>query len=116
MHRERSRSPIDRNKQGGLGIAHFYGTIQGSRGEASRIGSGASGLHARAQGWHIGASIYALVDVDGKDRVRVNITLGSSGPEAEVCLGFFSEDDLRALKGADISILIRRYIDERKEN
>jgi len=32
-------------------VAHFYGTLKGSRGEASRLGHKKSGLEVRATSW-----------------------------------------------------------------
>jgi len=63
-------------------MAQFRATIQGQRGNASRLGGKASGIHAHVNAWHLG------VDVDGShdaktdcDRLRVDITGGSSRGE-----------------------------------
>lgn len=38
-------------------MAQYRGTIQGSRGEASRLGHKSSGLILHANGWDIGAEV-----------------------------------------------------------
>ncbi|QOP65604.1 hypothetical protein SEA_SUIGENERIS_63 [Mycobacterium phage Suigeneris] len=58
-------------------MAHFYGTVQGQRGEASRLGSKNSGL-ASAQGWNVGCKV-TIRHEDGRDVVRVWRTTGSNG-------------------------------------
>lgn len=45
-------------------MAHFYGTIKGARGEASRLGSKASGLKVVAASWD--GAIEVVLDVDSK--------------------------------------------------
>jgi hypothetical protein len=35
-------------------MAHFYGDMQGSRGQATRCGTKQSGIHAHIRGWHTG--------------------------------------------------------------
>lgn len=67
-------------------MAHFYGTLQGSRGEASRLGGKASGIQTIAAGW--GGAINTRVwhdERDGVDRFRVELTpWQSSGGESKV--------------------------------
>ena len=38
-------------------MAHFYGTVQGNKGETSRTGSKNSGITAKAFGWDIGGRV-----------------------------------------------------------
>lgn len=54
-------------------MAHFYGTIQGARGEASRLGSAGSGLRAYAASWQ-GAVSVTLTVQDGVDWALVELT------------------------------------------
>lgn len=54
-------------------MAHFYGTIQGSRGQASRLGGKASGLSTVAASWQ-GAVAVKLYEKDGTDFARVYLT------------------------------------------
>jgi hypothetical protein len=51
-------------------MAHFYACIKGRRGEASRLGSKASGLETRAPSWQ-GAVTVWLYDYDGVDMAEV---------------------------------------------
>lgn len=54
-------------------MAHFYGTIQGSRGEASRLGGKESGLRVYAASWS-GAVGVRLYEKDGVDYANVYLT------------------------------------------
>lgn len=53
-------------------MAHFYGTVQGHRGEASRLGTAASGLNVKATSWQ-GAVAVHLYTRDGIDYARVSL-------------------------------------------
>lgn len=57
-------------------MAHFRGTVQGSRGEASRLGSKSSGMSVVLNGWAVGVHVEATHE-DGKDVIRVFKTKGS---------------------------------------
>ena len=70
-------------------MAHFYASIQGNRGEATRMGTPNSGIEGHIRGWNIGCSVRCFVGTDGVDRVRVSITSGSNGGAREKCLGVF---------------------------
>lgn len=59
-------------------MAQFRATIQGQRGEASRLGSKKSGLTVKANGWESGVTVYARVDADGNDVFGVWQTCGSN--------------------------------------
>lgn len=54
-------------------MAHFYGTLQGSRGLASRLGTKNSGLETVAAGWR-GAIKVELWNDNGRDMFRVWLT------------------------------------------
>lgn len=63
-------------------MAHFYGTVKGQRGEASRLGNTKSGLTTKAAGW--GGAIRTDVFINeetGEDWYRVTLTpwKGSGG-------------------------------------
>lgn len=61
-------------------MAHFIGTLQGCRGEASRLGSMDSGIEASVQGWDVG--IYAVCRHNrktGVDTCTAYTTGGSNG-------------------------------------
>ena len=62
-------------------MTHFYASIQGSRGEATRTGTNASGIRTHARGWKAGASVEcrAIGDIDV---VCLDFTGGSNGGHA----------------------------------
>lgn len=51
-------------------MARFYGSVQGSRGKATRLGGASSGLTTVAAGWQGGVSV-TLFDEDGIDMCHV---------------------------------------------
>lgn len=59
-------------------MAHFYGSMRGSRGEATRMGTKASGFTAHIRGWDIGARVEVGVNDLGQDIVIVHLTRGSN--------------------------------------
>jgi hypothetical protein len=61
-------------------MARFYASIKGSRGEATRLGTPASGIESHARGWSIGGSV-EMRDRDGSDVVDLALTSGSNGGE-----------------------------------
>lgn len=54
-------------------MARFMGTVQGSRGEASRLGGADAGITTHAAGWG-GAIRVHVYDKDGADWARVEFT------------------------------------------
>jgi len=53
-------------------MAHFYGVLQGSRGEATRLGTKASGVHTTAASWEGAVKVDLWYDEDdGVDRCTV---------------------------------------------
>lgn len=71
-------------------MAQFYGTVQGCRGEASRLGSKQSGLQVKGNAWDIGAELYLNHDSDNdRDEVTVRLTGGSKGHICSKDLGTF---------------------------
>lgn len=65
-------------------MAHFYGEIQGNRGEATRMGTKDSGFRGHIRGWHVGGSINCHYN-ESKDRDEISIyaTKGSNGYGSE---------------------------------
>lgn len=53
-------------------MAHYRGTIQGSRGEASRLGHKSTGLVVEAQSWS-GKIVTRLFERDGQDMAVVSM-------------------------------------------
>ena len=61
-------------------MAHFRGTVQGGRGEASRLGHANSGLQVTCNGWRLGIEIRAEYDAEiNGDRFYIYQTGGSNG-------------------------------------
>lgn len=65
-------------------MARFYADIRGNRGEATRMGTEKSGLQGHIRGWNIGCSVRCIVDENGKDKLFVYKTGGSSGCGSEL--------------------------------
>jgi hypothetical protein len=64
-------------------MSHFYATVIGHRGLASRTGTKSSGIVGEIKGWNIGAKV-VIRHVNGKDVVSIYRTGGSRakyGPE-----------------------------------
>src|SRR5438105_4643588 len=57
---------------GGHNVAHFRATIQGGRGEASRLGTRSSSLQTVAASWQ-GAVRVELYERDGMDYARISL-------------------------------------------
>ena len=47
-------------------MAHFYGTLQGSRGGATRLGTKNSGLNVTAASWEGAVDVYLTYDTENK--------------------------------------------------
>lgn len=52
-------------------MSHFYGTMKGSRGEATRCGTKKSGLRVTAASWSGAIEVYLTIDGDGRDCFEV---------------------------------------------
>jgi hypothetical protein len=59
-------------------MAHFYGDLQGNRGQTTRCGAKSSGIDAHLRGWNIGVQV-TVQHEDGHDTVYVYRTCGSNG-------------------------------------
>lgn len=53
-------------------MSHFYGTLQGQRGEATRCGSRSSGLVTNAASWNGAIQVELYVDAQGRDCYRIH--------------------------------------------
>jgi len=63
-------------------MSHFYGTLKGVRGEATRCGTAGSGLITFAAGWHGAICVTVYVDPDTEaDMAEINLVpwRGSGG-------------------------------------
>ena len=68
-------------------MAHFRNTVQGNRGEASRLGTKDSGMKASIDGWDVGVDV--TIRYNGKtglDEIHVYKTNGSNGYKRELVL------------------------------
>lgn len=72
-------------------MSRFYASIQGSRGEATRSGGAASGIHGHIRGWNVGAYVECDVDEQGRDVVRVYKTGGSRGSKPRQLIAEYTE-------------------------
>jgi len=59
-------------------MSHFYGSLKGSRGEATRQGTRASGITSHTRGWHLGVRV-DMTEHNGQDEATITLTGGSSG-------------------------------------
>lgn len=72
-------------------MAKYYGTVQGNRGAATRIGSSSSGITASAQSWN-GSLITYVHDGDGDEPIfDIEISNGSSAYGSRVFSGTLGE-------------------------
>lgn len=66
-------------------MSHFYGTLQGGRGEVTRGGTKKSGLEAWVASYSGAVRVKVYVDMQGRDRVRVEKrTWQGSGKEMAI--------------------------------
>lgn len=74
-------------------MAHFYGTLRGSRGtEVSKTGTKKTGIKGRIAGWDVGVEV-VCEHKDGEDICKIYKLKGSKDPSGDF-LGKISEDDL----------------------
>ncbi len=64
-------------------MSRFRGTVQGNRGEASRLGSKKNGLLTECNGWNGGVSVHAEVNDKDEDIFYVYATNGSGNGISE---------------------------------
>ncbi len=74
-------------------MSHFYGSMTGSRGEATRCGTPNSGISGHLRGWDIGCRVDVAVDSDGNDVVRVYATTGSGRSGNDVLIAEYTRED-----------------------
>lgn len=75
-------------------MGHFYGTVRGNRGEASRMGSKLSGMYAHIRGWTIGVAVELHHDAAKDiDVVQVFKTSGSHNMQGRKLIATFSSKD-----------------------
>ena len=75
-------------------MAHFRGTVQGDRGQGSRLGSKRNGLNVTCNGWNAGISVQGFYDPEsGKDYFSIYATRGSNGFGSSFLIGTVMEND-----------------------
>jgi hypothetical protein len=72
-------------------MARYRATIKGNGGEASRLGSTASGITARVNGWDIGVAVESGSDPT-RDVFEIYATAGSNDTRGRILLGEVSRD------------------------
>jgi hypothetical protein len=79
-------------------MAHFYASIQGNRGEATRCGSKTSGLTSTVSGWDIGVEVTLEYDANlGTDIVHIYATEGSNGCSRKRILSYIQKEGRRVI-------------------
>ena len=71
-------------------MAHFYASISGAAGEATRLGHKNSGITGHIRGWNVGARV-DVTHEDGRDVVRVFKTGGSNDSHGTLIAEFTDE-------------------------
>jgi hypothetical protein len=82
-------------------MARFLAAIQGSRGEATRLGTPNSGIRAQAQGWDVGVKVHGDVDENDTDVFQIYATHGSHAHGSSRYLG-------KIYKGTDGELYFER--------
>lgn len=72
-------------------MAQFLGSVQGQRGEATRLGSKVSGLEVRANGWNSGVRVAARHTGD-QDVFYIYATAGSNGHRGDTLVATVDND------------------------
>ncbi len=74
-------------------MSQFYGSMQGSRGEATRTGGKNSGIEGHLRGWNIGVKIRCRHNITtGKDECDIYRTGGSNGAIADLFITTITEE------------------------
>jgi len=73
-------------------MSHFYASIQGDKGEATRCGSKDSGSNSHTRGWNLGVAIEGYHH-SGEDFFQITITSGSTDKYESYNIGLISLDD-----------------------
>lgn len=83
-------------------MAHFYATLRGNRGKASRLGTKSSGMHATVASWQGAVCVRLWHDrATGTDMAAVSLTpWHGAGDNVPLYAGPISGAKLRAI-GAD---------------
>jgi len=76
-------------------MAQYYASIQGNRGQGTRMGTKKSGIDGHIRGWNIGCRVWMQFNKETQqDECVINLTGGSTGQHSSHQLGVFTVDDL----------------------
>jgi len=76
-------------------MTRFYASIQGNRGEATRVGH--SSMYGHIRGWRVGGRVSMSIDQQtGEDVCTIELTHGSGNGGYSHTLGVFTASDLQA--------------------
>ena len=76
-------------------MAHFIGYVKGQKGEASRLGTKASGLSISSNGWRFGVDVFMRYNEEkGIDEAVIELTTGSEHTSDKRMIGVFNREDL----------------------
>lgn len=67
-------------------MARFIGSVQGNRGEATRLGTPNGGIRTVARGWNVGVNVQGNKEADG-DVFTIYADGGSNGHTAGMYIG-----------------------------
>jgi len=75
-------------------MARFYASIQGNRGEATRMGTASSGIDGHIRGWSVGARVDLTVNnATDADVVEIELTGGSNRPSGRRLATLYAQID-----------------------
>jgi len=73
-------------------MARFRATMQGQRGQASRLGNAKSGIKVKVNGWNLGVTVYGNVDDTGQDSFAIYQTGGSNDADPHKLITTIKKD------------------------
>lgn len=84
-------------------MSAFYGTLQGNRGQATRMGSKESGVRTQNAGWGGCVAVQTFKDDNDRDCASISLTpwSGSGGPNVVLYIGPIDAEAREKLSGVD---------------
>ena len=87
-------------------MTHFYGSMEGSRGEATRCGTKSSGISAHVRSWTHGVRADLIAsEANGDDRACIEITSGSNGG-GRTSHVFIEQDELNGILAGRLRLAV----------
>lgn len=87
-------------------MSALYGTLQGSRGEATRCGTKSSGMRVSCQSWE--TSVITEMDYDQEDKLRIEIRIADGSSSGWGAQTFFRGT------GAELKEALTDYMNKRR--